>query len=300
MHKAMDYEETLLIHLGGLGDMCLSESAFFSLSEYFGEGIVALGYTRFLRLFECYFKRIERVELAKWLPLFSQNKPDIKWKRIVFIGKDRGGALRKKWGKMSRDPMIFIEMYPEKEGSRIQGVEDSSERKHNVRECVFRVSPQRKCHVEDFQLLQLEGYGVEARKREITMNRSKRIILYPEKGFKKEKWAYENFIELYRALKDKGADVYMLASIGLEKELEGALFFEELTDVKGFFEAGGIFVSNDSGMAHLAGMCGLYTVTIFTDFDRDVWHPRGYGIWLQSGKDVIDVPSMESRITRIL
>ena len=128
----MHHDEILLIHLGGLGDMCLSESTFFSFSAHFNRNIVALGYTRFLRLFETYFKRIERVESARWLPLFSQYTPDITWERIIFIGKDREGALREKWGKMSREPMIFIEMYPEEQGSRGRGVEGSSARGQEV------------------------------------------------------------------------------------------------------------------------------------------------------------------------
>ena len=266
----MDNKEILLIHLGGLGDMCLSESTFFSLSEHFREGIVALGYTRFLSLFKGYFKGTERIESAKWLPLFSQSTSDMKWQRIIFIGSDREGALREKWGKISKEQMIFIRMYPERSAIN--------------------------CHVEDFQLLQLGQYGIEAVKKETEANLTRRVILYPEKGFKKKKWGYENFLRLYNSLRDKGVNVYILASIGLEKDVKGAVFFEELADVCDYFREGGIFVSNDSGMAHLAGMCGLYTVTIFNDFDPAVWHPRGHGTCLKSGKDSIDVPSIESRI----
>jgi ADP-heptose:LPS heptosyltransferase len=74
------------------------------------------------------------------------------------------------------------------------------------------------------------------------------------------------------------------------------VFFEELIEVRAFFEKGGSFVSNDSGMAHLAGMCGLHTITIFNDFDPDIWHPRGNGMWLRSSKDVVDVPFVASKI----
>jgi ADP-heptose:LPS heptosyltransferase len=153
-----------------------------------------------------------------------------------------------------------------------------------------------KCHVEGFQLMQLGPYGIEAKKNEITPNLSGRVILYPEKGFKKKKWHYENFVRLYYLLKSKGIDVHMLKSIGLETDIKEAVFFEELGEVKDFFKTGGIFVSNDSGMAHLAGICGLHTITIFNDFDPGIWRPRGNGMWLQSRKDMVDVPSMETRI----
>lgn len=301
----MHHDEILLIHLGGLGDMCLSESTFFSFSAHFNRNIVALGYTRFLRLFETYFKRIERVESARWLPLFSQYTPDITWERIIFIGKDREGALREKWGKMSREPMIFIEMYPENQGSRVRGVrgQEAGSREQGAGVKKFAGSnPQSamKHHVEDFQLMQLGQYGIEAIKKEIPLNVTKRVILYPEKGFKKEKWHYENFVRLYYLLKSKGIDVHMLKSMGLETDVKEAVFFEELIEVRAFFERGGIFVSNDSGMAHLAGMCGLHTITIFNDFDPDIWHPRGNGITFRYGKDRVDVPFVASKILRYL
>lgn len=327
----MHHDEILLIHLGGLGDMCLSESTFSSLSAHFSRNIVALGYTRFFRLFETYFKRIERIESARWLPLFSQYTPDVTWERIIFIGKDREGALREKWGRMSREPMIFIEMYPEEQGSRSQGFEGSRGHKGRVRgvegsrgrgvtseevmqkedgadQSAIRnphlhrkrlggqAQSEMKYHVEEFQLMQLGQYGIEAKKKEITPNLSRRVILYPEKGFKKEKWHYENFVRLYYLLKSKGVDVHMLKSMGLETDVKEAVFFEELIEVRAFFGKGGIFVSNDSGMAHLAGMCGLYTITIFNDFDPDIWHPRGNGTRLQSRKDMVDIPSMETKI----
>ena len=289
----MRHDEILLIHLGGLGDMCLSESTFFSFSAHFNGNIVALGYARFLRLLRGYFKRIERIESARWLPLFSQYTPDVTWERIMFIGKDREGALREKWGRMSREPMIFIEMYPEERftvhGSQFTEIGDKKSAIRNPQSAT-------KYHVEDFQLMQLAQCGIEAKKKKVTPNISGRVILYPEKGFKKEKWHYENLVRLYHSLKSKGVDVHMLKSMELETDVKEAVFFEELTDVVDFFKDGGIFVSNDSGMAHLAGTCGLHTITIFNDFDPDIWHPRGSGTWLRSGKDIIDIPSMEIKV----
>ena len=278
----MHRDDIMLIHLGGLGDMCLSESTFFSVSEHFKEGIIALGYMRFLRLFKGYFKAIERVESAKWLPLFSQNESGDTWKRIIFIGKDREGTLRKRWSCISKEHMIFIEMYPE--------------------DCFIAPGDMRLggYHVEDFQLTQLKSYGIEAKKKEIIPNISKRVILYPEKGFEKKKWHYENSLKLYDSLKERGIVVYILKSMGLEIDVKGAVFFDELHDIRGFFNDGGIFVSNDSGMAHFAGMCGLYTITIFSDFDPYVWHPRGKGTVVRCSEDKVDIALIESKIEEAL
>ena len=94
--------------------------------------------------------------------------------------------------------------------------------------------------------------------------------------------------------------VQMLEPIGLKLEVEGKVFFEELTQVRDYLQKGGIFVSNDSGMAHLAGQCGLFTITLFSDFDPSVWHPRGRNISLECNKEDVDVRSIEELILMTL
>jgi ADP-heptose:LPS heptosyltransferase len=78
------------------------------------------------------------------------------------------------------------------------------------------------------------------------------------------------------------------------------VFFENLVDVKLFFHEGGIFVSNDSGMAHLAGASGLFTITIFAGFDPVVWHPRGRNICLIRCRDTLDLPFLEKLIKQVI
>ena len=109
----MDNAEILLVHLGGLGDVCLSESIFLSLQKQFGNHLIGLGNRRFLNLFGEYFLRMEGVESRKWLHLFSERLTGPRWKQIVFIGKDREGRLRERWQKLSEERVIFIDMYPE-------------------------------------------------------------------------------------------------------------------------------------------------------------------------------------------
>ena len=272
--------------------MCLSESTFFSLSRHFGGKIDALGYERFLSLFNQYFENIQRIESMKWLHLFSGRPPDVKYRQIIFIGKDRQGNLRERWQGFSREQLIFVEMYPEYEFT-VHGSQ-YTDKSEPVAGCRSPITGP--IHVEDYQLAQLKQYGIEAVKKEVEAKQLSPVILYPEKGFSKRKWPAENFIELYQALREKGVVVQMLESIGLKLEVEEKVFFEDLAEVKNYFQEGGIFVSNDSGMAHLAGQCGLFTITIFTDFDPAVWHPRGRNISLESIKDDIDVRSVEELI----
>jgi ADP-heptose:LPS heptosyltransferase len=290
--------EILLIHLGGLGDMCLSESTFLSLSLHFHKNIVAVGYKRFLNLFNEYFAGVHSIESRNWLYLFSKIPSDTTWERIVFIGKDRAGRLRKRLQRLSKEPLIFIDMYPENSGKlRGQGVKDSSGFKTLEPLNPRTLEP---FHVEDYQLMQLGQYGIQAIKKEIQPRLSKRVILYPEMGFKKAKWHHENFIKLYWLLKSKNVDVYILEPLSIKLELKEKISFQELPDIRDFFKGGGIFVSNDSGMAHLAGICGLFTITLFTDYDPEIWHPRGHYKTLQQGLDRIDIETVLAEIEGVL
>ena len=297
----MDNRKILLIHLGGLGDMCLSESTFLSLSRHFEGNIEALGYTRFFNLFQEYFSRIHSIESIKWLHLFSNHTPEIKYKRIIFIGKDREGALRKRWQGFSEEPLIFIEMYPEDHPivPRTKTIRDRQGSRFTVKsEPVTRhgLRITGSIHVEDYQLAQLSKYDVKAVKKDISPKPTDKVILYPEPVFRKEKWSHENFVKLYRSLKLKGIAVHIVEALGLELDIKEKVFFQDLTEVKKFFQNGGVFVSNDSGMAHLAGICGLFTITIFSGFDPFIWHPRGRGITLEQEKDGIEVASLERKI----
>ncbi len=273
------------MHLGGLGDVCLSESVFLSLRNHFGNTIVAVGTKRFFRLFPAeYFLRIHGVESRHWLYLFAKEPTDIRWKRVIFIGKDRRGDLRGRWQEISLDPMIFIDMYPDKavsdQQSAFSTINDGNE---NV-------------HVEEYQLAQLAQFGIEAVKKGIPRRKSPRVILYPEKGFEKEKWEPEHFLTLYRSLRSKGIQTQMMLPADLKVDISGTLSIDDLNDVRDFFDEGGIFVSNDSGMAHLAGAFGLLTLTIFTDYDPRVWHPRGANISLKRGRDPVDCNVIETII----
>lgn len=291
MNTVPDNDKILLIHLGGLGDMCLSESTFLSLSRHFEGNIEALGYTRFLKLFDKYFLKINRIESIKWLHLFSDHCPDIVYKQIIFIGKDREGNLRKRWKGFSREPLIFIEMYPEEDRLIIHNSQVTNEtNKKHVADDV---------HVEDYQLAQLAQYGIHAIKKEIKPKPLSRTILYPEKGFQKDKWPLENFVEIYNSLKSKDINVHILESLGMNIDIQDKISFQELSDIKEFFLEGGIFISNDSGMAHLAGMCGLFSITIFIDFNPLIWHPRGRFLAFRQGTDTIDISVIETKIIEL-
>lgn len=311
----MKYDDVLLIHMGGLGDMCLSESTFLSLSRHFEKNISALGYSRFFTFFQGYFKTINSIESAKWLYLFSDYPSENTWKRIAFIGKDRNGELRRRWQAISEEELIFIDMYPDSAFGAVSSEltvtsSETEDERLLTRNSQFAVCDARKnlpyapcsvphasIYVEDYQLMQLDKYGIRPVKKDIQPCSSRnRVILYPEVGVAKSKWHHENFIALYNTLKKRNIKAHIFESFGMNLPITDKVVIEDLADVKAFFDAGGIFVSNDSGMAHFAGFCGLFTITIFNDFDPTIWHPRGENISLRSGIDNVGLPELEKMI----
>jgi len=266
-------DEILLIHMGGLGDVCLSESTFNSLSLFFSGEIVALGVRRYLLLFSNYFKAVEDIGSKEWLFLFSEEKKGVRWRRVILVGKDRKGLLREALKHYSEEDIVFIDMYPD---------------------C-------KKVHVEDYQLEQLSVYGIPRSKREVIPNIKPLIILYPEKGLRKRKWSFDNFIELRERLREKKIPTLWLRQRELPCPDTEAFEIEDLLELKKFLEnRGGIFVSNDSGIAHLAGSCGLYTITIFLDADPEIWHPRGKNISISAEKGVVEPEEVEKAILNVL
>ncbi len=311
--------------MGGLGDMCLSESTFLSLSEHFQKNISALGYSRFFTFFQGYFKTINSIESAKWLSLFSDYPSENTWRSIVFIGKDKNCDLRRRWQALSREDMIFVDMYPDSAFGVVSSqsevhspeTEDYQLKTHYLNlntastQCPLisapSSSPSTLCpqpsapiHVEDYQLAQLEQYGIKPLKKAITTLPRDRVVLYPEASITKSKWGQENFTELWYSLKERGVEAHILESLGLNLPISDKLVIQDLADIKKFFKAGGIFVSNDSGMAHFAGICGLNTITIFSDFNPIIWHPRGRNISLRLGIDNVTIPKLEEIILQLM
>jgi len=236
----------LLVHLGGLGDVCLSESTLLSLRRHFGHTLRVVGNKRILDLFCDYFTGVDSIERRSHAYLFTEAVPAPAWERIIFIGKDRSGAFRERMARLAGE-VIFIDLYPD--GRRV--------------------------HVEEYQLEQLALQGIEPVKREVAVKTGRRVILYPERPYTKRKWPVERFLEIYGRLNALGVEVVLLGPPDLALSPLPAYAFENLSDIAAFFSMGAIFFSNDSGMAHFAARCGLRPFTLFPDADPLVWHPKG-------------------------
>jgi hypothetical protein len=240
-----DEEVGLLVHMGGLGDVCLSESTILSITRHLGGRLQAVGNRPVLEPFREYFTTIESIDGRKWASLFSDGLSGPRLPRVVFIGKDKSGALRRRIAGLA-SKTVFVDMYPE--GQVV--------------------------HVEDYQLGQLAAYGIPPVRKAIKVKSGRRVVIYAERAYKKRKWPAESLLEVRERLHARGIETVLMAQPGLSlPEGVAARVFEVLSDIADFFSSGGIFLSNDSGMAHFAARCGMYPVTLFFDADPQVWRP---------------------------
>jgi len=246
VQEGPEHSGGLLIHPGGLGDVCLSESTLLSLTQHFGATLEAVGTKHVLDMFRLYFTGVDSIDRRTWMYLFSDSPACRTWQRIILIGKDRTGVFRERISRLC-DELIFIDMYPE--GQPV--------------------------HVEEYQLEQLPRYGIAPVRKEVQAKTGKRVILYPEKPYKKKKWPVDRFLEVYEKLTSLGIEAVLMRPPDLDLPAVSARAFELLADIAAFFSAGGIFFSNDSGMAHFAARCGLRAATLFQDTNPLIWRPKG-------------------------
>jgi hypothetical protein len=234
----------LLIHLGGLGDVCLSESTILSITRHFGGRLRAAGNKPVLDAFDEYFSAVDSMERRRWACLFSDALSGPRLHRVIFIGKDRSGLFRERIGRFA-DDVVFIDMYPEG----------------------------RSAHVEDHQLAQLASYGIAPVRKVRDERPGRRVILYPEKPYRKRKWPVESFLDVHKYLKARDIEAEVMRQPGLNLPAVPSTTLDTLSDIEAFLSKGGIFFSNDSGMAHFAARCGLHPITLCFDTDPTVWRP---------------------------
>ena len=176
----------LLVHMGGLGDVCLSESTILSVARHLGGRFHAVGNRSVLEPFGEYFTAVDSIDGRKWTHLFADGPSGQPLDQVVFIGKDRTGAFRRRLAAAAGE-VIFIDMYPD--GKPV--------------------------HVEGYQLGQLAAYGIPAVKKERRVKSAKRVVVYAEKAYKKKKWPVEGFVEVFERLEAQGIPATSHGAAGL-------------------------------------------------------------------------------------
>ena len=114
------------------------------------------------------------------------------------------------------------------------------------------------------------------------------VIVHPGSGSREKCWPTERFVKVIEKLKRKKKEVRVLigeveherfseSQIASLEKAAGVSVRRPATYVELFNElrTASVFIGNDSGPSHLAGVMGLPTVALFGPTDPAVWKPMG-------------------------
>jgi ADP-heptose:LPS heptosyltransferase len=112
------------------------------------------------------------------------------------------------------------------------------------------------------------------------------VVIHPGSGSPEKCWPAEKYVELAQRLRNMGKSVRIIlgetelerwpadriAAFGAAGEIRRpASYVELLSELSG----AALFVGNDSGPSHLAGVLGIPTWVLFGPTNPAVWHPLG-------------------------
>jgi ADP-heptose:LPS heptosyltransferase len=111
-------------------------------------------------------------------------------------------------------------------------------------------------------------------------------VLHPGSGSRHKCWPPERFLELARRLGGRGVrprvivgdveeDLWQPAEVEAFAAVGDLRRPADLPELLACYAGAGVFVGNDSGPGHLAGMLGLPTVSLFGPTDPARWRPLG-------------------------
>ncbi|MCX7031268.1 MAG: methyltransferase domain-containing protein [Spirochaetes bacterium] len=114
------------------------------------------------------------------------------------------------------------------------------------------------------------------------------IVIHPGSGSPTKNWPIARFIELARLLESRGSIVWVVGPAeeesGTAAAIDGAIPEARvwrnlpLSELAGRLAGARLFVSDDSGVAHLAAAVGCPVVVLFGASDPAVWAPRGRSV----------------------
>lgn len=117
-------------------------------------------------------------------------------------------------------------------------------------------------------------------------------LMHPAAAFDTKQWATENFARVAEFLAEKGLGTVAVAAPGEQAVLDAVtahsrvpvVTFDDLTlpEITALASKAGIFVGNDSGIAHIAAAVGTPAVVIFGSSNRVHWRP-----WTDAPNEIV-------------
>ncbi|MBI2435787.1 MAG: hypothetical protein HYV26_23270 [Candidatus Hydrogenedentes bacterium] len=123
--------------------------------------------------------------------------------------------------------------------------------------------------------------------------RKHRVYLHPGSGSKRKNWPIEQFAALARRLTAVHLEIrWILGPAEEDAELPAGanpVRCDSLLALARLLAQARLYVGNDSGITHLAALCGCPTLAIFGPSNPRVWAPLGQSVQVMHGRPWPDV-----------
>jgi len=111
---------------------------------------------------------------------------------------------------------------------------------------------------------------------------SREVLVHPGSGSAAKNWPPERFAQVIRALDAPVRLIVGEADLGVANAVEAKLGYKpqtlelpRLEELAARLAGCRAYLGNDSGVSHLAGLCGAHSVAMFGPTSPSVWQPLG-------------------------
>ena len=293
-------KNALLFRLGGLGDLLVALPAISLIRKTFPSSCLTLvcreEYGALLQGARI-VNRLIRGDSLTLLPLFSSSAAPAteltEWLRgydlvMGWMHGEKKDALEKGLAAASIPGEVSIFYYPAQSSEQI-----SRFFFHQTSEALIKRQPSSFTFEECAQLpptpLKMEGGRRIKEKPE-----GKFVIIHPGSGSEKKRWPLQRFLEIGERLGQKGIKGAVVTGEG---ELRITALIEKtslppgwswlhspsLHTLSGLLQETDLYLGNDSGITHLAAVCGTEIVALFREEFVPAWLPYGRVHLLSAG-----------------
>jgi ADP-heptose:LPS heptosyltransferase len=271
-------EELLLIRPGAIGDTLMAAPALRVLPAEFK--VTFVGRRPGLDFIRPLVHKVLDLESYGWQRLFTDGPhpgslPVLKADRVTAFFTDSSGAIQTNLaGYFPRSPVAVFPPYP-----------PESERTHvafHVAACLrsagLPVDPRAAVEKATGRAVLIAG------KTEAALQNT--IVLHPGSGGQKKNRPPEFWLELVKRLIGRDGRravillgpaeerLYLLFEPYADDKL-GILYYPDSQALLSFLGSSALYIGHDSGITHLAAMCGVPSIAVFRHSDPQQWRPLG-------------------------
>jgi len=268
----------LIFHLGALGDFVLSWPLALALGRIYAQS----------RLI--YITHSQKGELADRILRLESNDIENGWHEL-FSAEPKLTAANEKLLQSAAVIFTFLGDHPNWMKNVQRFAPDA-----RVVSVQCRPPADFKSHASEWLLTELKNHPVEHAATEAMLksiadrgvsyksNISADVVIHPGSGGVDKCWPAERFAELATKLKGRRCrfllgeaerEWWEAKKFDLLKSTGEIIYPAKLIDLANQIAGARLFIGNDSGPGHLAGVLGVPTVSLFGATNAEVWKPMG-------------------------